>query len=116
MCLGIAAGVYGAKDEVRQIGPDKGGSVPFHQHDRILAKCPRQRTPLFRFDHQQGRIPKLVLLIPERNMRPDRRSHQEARKREAMEEEKRSLYAAGKLSLDVNEMRERLQRKGLIYE
>lgn len=39
-----------------------------------------------------------------------------ARKRETMEEEKRSLYAAGKLSLDVNEMRERLQRKGLIYE
>ena len=39
-----------------------------------------------------------------------------ARKREAMEEEKRSFYAAGKLSLDVNEMRERLQRKGLIYE
>jgi 4-hydroxy-4-methyl-2-oxoglutarate aldolase len=39
-----------------------------------------------------------------------------ARKRETMEEEKRSLYAAGKLSLDVNNMRERLQRKGLIYE
>lgn len=39
-----------------------------------------------------------------------------SRKREAMEEEKRSLYAAGKLSLDVNDMRERLQRKGLIYE
>ena len=39
-----------------------------------------------------------------------------ARKRETMEEEKRSFYAAGKLSLDVNEMRERLQRKGLIYE
>jgi len=39
-----------------------------------------------------------------------------ARKREAMEEEKRSLYATGKLSLDVNNMRERLQRKGLIYE
>lgn len=39
-----------------------------------------------------------------------------ARKREAMEEEKRSLYAAGKFSLDVNDMRERLQRKGLIYE
>ncbi|WP_192180129.1 4-carboxy-4-hydroxy-2-oxoadipate aldolase/oxaloacetate decarboxylase [Mesorhizobium amorphae] len=39
-----------------------------------------------------------------------------ARKREAMEEEKRSLYAAGKLSLDVNDMRERLRRKGLIYE
>ncbi|MFB9980881.1 4-carboxy-4-hydroxy-2-oxoadipate aldolase/oxaloacetate decarboxylase [Mesorhizobium kowhaii] len=39
-----------------------------------------------------------------------------ARKREAMEEEKRSLYAAGKLSLDVNDMRERLRRKGLVYE
>ncbi|WP_419694534.1 4-carboxy-4-hydroxy-2-oxoadipate aldolase/oxaloacetate decarboxylase [Mesorhizobium muleiense] len=39
-----------------------------------------------------------------------------ARRREAMEEEKRSLYAAGKLSLDVNEMRERLRRKGLVYE
>ncbi|ANT52929.1 4-carboxy-4-hydroxy-2-oxoadipate aldolase/oxaloacetate decarboxylase [Mesorhizobium amorphae] len=39
-----------------------------------------------------------------------------ARKREAMEEEKQSLYAAGKLSLDVNDMRERLRRKGLIYE
>ncbi|MBZ9708614.1 4-carboxy-4-hydroxy-2-oxoadipate aldolase/oxaloacetate decarboxylase [Mesorhizobium sp. ESP7-2] len=38
------------------------------------------------------------------------------RKREAMEEEKRALYAAGKLSLDVNDMRERLQRKGLVYE
>ena len=39
-----------------------------------------------------------------------------ARKREAMEEEKQSLYAAGKLSLDVIDMRERLGRKGLIYE
>ncbi|OWK20367.1 hypothetical protein AJ88_31845 [Mesorhizobium amorphae CCBAU 01583] len=39
-----------------------------------------------------------------------------ARKREAMEEEKRSLYAAGKLSLDVNDMRERLRRKGLVYD
>ena len=39
-----------------------------------------------------------------------------ARKREAMEEEKRALYAAGKLSLDVNDMRERLRRKGLVYE
>lgn len=39
-----------------------------------------------------------------------------ARKREAMEEEKRSLYATGKLSLDVNDMRERLRRKGLVYE
>ena len=39
-----------------------------------------------------------------------------ARKREAMEEEKRGLYAAGKLSLDVNDMRDRLRRKGLVYE
>ncbi|MFK0692988.1 4-carboxy-4-hydroxy-2-oxoadipate aldolase/oxaloacetate decarboxylase [Mesorhizobium sp. IMUNJ 23033] len=39
-----------------------------------------------------------------------------ARKREAMEEEKRALYATGKLSLDVNDMRERLRRKGLVYE
>lgn len=38
------------------------------------------------------------------------------RKREAMEEEKRTLYAAGKLGLDVNDMRGRLQRKGLVYE
>lgn len=38
------------------------------------------------------------------------------RKREAMEEEKRALYAVGRLSLDVNDMRERLQRKGLLYE
>jgi 4-hydroxy-4-methyl-2-oxoglutarate aldolase len=39
-----------------------------------------------------------------------------ARKREAAEEEKRKLYAAGKLSLDVNDMRERLRKKGLDYE
>lgn len=39
-----------------------------------------------------------------------------ARKRETMEVEKRSLYAAGKLSLDVNDMRERLRRKGLVFE
>ncbi|SIT56943.1 4-hydroxy-4-methyl-2-oxoglutarate aldolase [Mesorhizobium prunaredense] len=39
-----------------------------------------------------------------------------ARRRETMEEEKRSLYAAGKLSLDVNDMRECLRRKGLVYE
>ncbi|MFD2055779.1 4-carboxy-4-hydroxy-2-oxoadipate aldolase/oxaloacetate decarboxylase [Mesorhizobium calcicola] len=39
-----------------------------------------------------------------------------ARKREAMEDEKRDLYAAGQLSLDVNDMRERLKRKGLVYE
>ncbi len=39
-----------------------------------------------------------------------------AEKRAAMEEEKRLLYAAGQLSLDVNDMRERLAEKGLRYE
>ncbi|BCH35721.1 methyltransferase [Mesorhizobium sp. L-8-10] len=39
-----------------------------------------------------------------------------ARKREAAEQEKRLLYAAGKLSLDINNMRERLRQKGLVYE
>lgn len=39
-----------------------------------------------------------------------------AREREAAEEDKRRLYAAGKLSLDVNSMRERLRLKGLVYE
>lgn len=37
-------------------------------------------------------------------------------KREAMEDEKRALYASGQLSLDVNNMRERLAAKGLVYE
>jgi 4-hydroxy-4-methyl-2-oxoglutarate aldolase len=36
-------------------------------------------------------------------------------RREADEEQKRSLYEAGELSLDVNGMRERLMRKGLKY-
>ncbi|MCI0142656.1 4-carboxy-4-hydroxy-2-oxoadipate aldolase/oxaloacetate decarboxylase [Arthrobacter bambusae] len=39
-----------------------------------------------------------------------------ARGRAAMEEEKRKLYAAGHLSLDVNDMRARLTRKGLVHE
>jgi 4-hydroxy-4-methyl-2-oxoglutarate aldolase len=39
-----------------------------------------------------------------------------ARKREAAEEEKRHLYASGQLSLDINNMRERLAAKGLVYE
>ncbi|BCH27772.1 4-carboxy-4-hydroxy-2-oxoadipate aldolase/oxaloacetate decarboxylase [Mesorhizobium sp. L-8-3] len=39
-----------------------------------------------------------------------------ARRREAAEQEKRLLYAAGKLSLDINNMRERLRQKGLVYE
>lgn len=39
-----------------------------------------------------------------------------ARKRQAMEEEKRALYEAGQLSLDINDMRARLREKGLIYE
>lgn len=39
-----------------------------------------------------------------------------ARRRAAMEEEKRKLYVAGRLSLDVNAMRPRLKEKGLIYE
>ncbi|MDD7972849.1 4-carboxy-4-hydroxy-2-oxoadipate aldolase/oxaloacetate decarboxylase [Roseinatronobacter alkalisoli] len=39
-----------------------------------------------------------------------------ARQREAMEEEKRHLYESGQLSLDINNMRERLARKGLKYE
>ena len=39
-----------------------------------------------------------------------------AKKREAMEDEKRALYASGQLSLDVNNMRERLAQKGLVYE
>jgi 4-hydroxy-4-methyl-2-oxoglutarate aldolase len=38
------------------------------------------------------------------------------RRREAAEEEKRRLYAAGALSLDVNDMRERLRQRGLVYE
>lgn len=39
-----------------------------------------------------------------------------ARRRAAMEAEKRELYAAGRLSLDVNAMRPRLKEKGLSYE
>ena len=39
-----------------------------------------------------------------------------ATKREAMEDEKRALYASGRLSLDINHMRERLAAKGLVYE
>jgi 4-hydroxy-4-methyl-2-oxoglutarate aldolase len=39
-----------------------------------------------------------------------------ARKRQAMEEEKRALYEAGQFSLDINDMRARLREKGLIYE
>jgi 4-hydroxy-4-methyl-2-oxoglutarate aldolase len=33
-----------------------------------------------------------------------------------MEDEKRKLYEAGELSLDVNDMRSRLAKKGLVYE
>lgn len=36
--------------------------------------------------------------------------------RAAMEEEKRRLYEAGHLSLDVNDMRPRLKEKGLVHE
>ena len=36
-----------------------------------------------------------------------------ARARAAMEEEKRQLYAAGQLSLDVNDMRPRLAGEGI---
>jgi 4-hydroxy-4-methyl-2-oxoglutarate aldolase len=39
-----------------------------------------------------------------------------ARRRAAAEEKKRQLYASGRLSLDVNQMRDRLREKGLIYE
>lgn len=39
-----------------------------------------------------------------------------ARRRAAMEEEKRLIYMSGRLSLDVNEMRARLKEKGLGYE
>jgi 4-hydroxy-4-methyl-2-oxoglutarate aldolase len=39
-----------------------------------------------------------------------------ATRREAMEDEKRALYASGQLSLDINNMRERLAAKGLVYK
>lgn len=39
-----------------------------------------------------------------------------ALKRQQMEDEKRSLYESGKLSLDINNMRPQLEAKGLIYE
>jgi 4-hydroxy-4-methyl-2-oxoglutarate aldolase len=39
-----------------------------------------------------------------------------ARRRVAAESHKRALYAAGQLSLDVNDMRPRLKEKGLVYE
>lgn len=39
-----------------------------------------------------------------------------ARRRAAAEEKKRQLYASGQLSLDVNELRSRLEEKGLVYE
>lgn len=41
---------------------------------------------------------------------------EKARKRQRMEDEKRSLYESGKLSLDINNMRPQLKAKGLIYE
>ncbi|PSH70096.1 4-carboxy-4-hydroxy-2-oxoadipate aldolase/oxaloacetate decarboxylase [Phyllobacterium brassicacearum] len=40
---------------------------------------------------------------------------EKARRRERMEEEKRQRYAAGELSLDVNDMRLRLLEEGLVY-
>ena len=39
-----------------------------------------------------------------------------ARQRAAAEEKKRLLYASGRLSLDVNRLRARLEEKGLVYE
>ncbi|WP_049731383.1 4-carboxy-4-hydroxy-2-oxoadipate aldolase/oxaloacetate decarboxylase [Rhizobium ecuadorense] len=41
---------------------------------------------------------------------------EKALKRQQMEDEKRGLYEAGKLSLDINNMRPQLEAKGLIYE
>lgn len=41
---------------------------------------------------------------------------EKARKRQAMEDEKRALYEAGQLSLDINDMRPRLKEKGFVYE
>lgn len=40
---------------------------------------------------------------------------EKARRRERMEEEKRERYAAGELSLDVNDMRPKLLQEGLVY-
>ncbi|QPB22733.1 4-carboxy-4-hydroxy-2-oxoadipate aldolase/oxaloacetate decarboxylase [Rhizobium sp. 007] len=40
---------------------------------------------------------------------------EKGRARERMEEEKRLRYAAGELSLDVNDMRPKLVQKGLVY-
>jgi len=39
-----------------------------------------------------------------------------ALRRQLMEDNKRGLYGAGKLSLDINNMRPQLEAKGLIYE
>jgi 4-hydroxy-4-methyl-2-oxoglutarate aldolase len=41
---------------------------------------------------------------------------QQARERAAMETSRRELYASGRLSLDVNDLRPRLEAKGLKYE
>ncbi|ANM13258.1 MULTISPECIES: 4-carboxy-4-hydroxy-2-oxoadipate aldolase/oxaloacetate decarboxylase [unclassified Rhizobium] len=41
---------------------------------------------------------------------------EKARKRQQMEDEKRGLYESGQLSLDINNMRQQLEAKGLIYE
>lgn len=40
---------------------------------------------------------------------------EKGRSRERMEEEKRQRYAAGELSLDVNDMRSKLLQEGLVY-
>src|SRR5262245_40609499 len=75
--------VLAKKDRARyqflQAAADDGRAVPAHEYHGVRPERARERASLFRLGDQQVGVAELIMLIPERRYRADRRAKMEYR-------------------------------------